>query len=57
VIVRCHQTPAGSLRWKVRLDQGLRPDITIAARMTSDNAALRYIADRKAIGKVVIDVS
>jgi DNA invertase Pin-like site-specific DNA recombinase len=41
VIVRCHQTPAGGLRWKVRLDQGLRPDITIAARMASDNATVR----------------
>lgn len=41
VIVRCQRTPAGSLRWKVRLDQGLRPDITIAARMGSDNETVR----------------
>jgi DNA invertase Pin-like site-specific DNA recombinase len=40
VIVRCQTTPAGSLRWKVRLDIGLRPDITIAVRMASDNSAV-----------------
>jgi hypothetical protein len=40
VIVRCQTTPAGSLRWKVRLDNGLRPDITIAVRMTADNSAI-----------------
>ena len=41
VIVRCHVTPAGGLRWKVRLDNGLRPDITIAVRMESDHATVR----------------
>jgi hypothetical protein len=41
VIVRCQTTAAGSLRWKVRLDSGLRPDITIAARMSSDNGGVR----------------
>jgi DNA invertase Pin-like site-specific DNA recombinase len=28
VIVRCHQTPAGGRRWKIRLDQGLRPSMS-----------------------------
>ena len=37
VIVRCRQTPAGSLRWHIRLDTGLRPDITVAVRMDEDN--------------------
>ncbi|MDV6333161.1 recombinase family protein [Asticcacaulis sp. 201] len=41
VIVRCHVTPAGSLRWKVRLDSGLRPSITIAVRMAPDNITQR----------------
>ncbi|WP_426052171.1 recombinase family protein [Brevundimonas sp. SL161] len=41
VIVRCNETPAGGLRWKVRLDQGLRPDITIAVRMNAGNEAIR----------------
>jgi len=37
VIVRCCQTPGGRFRWKVRFDTGLRPDITIALRMDTDN--------------------
>lgn len=40
VIARCLQTEAGRLRWKVRLDTSLRPDITIAIRMGSDNRAV-----------------
>ncbi|MCK0530365.1 recombinase family protein [Sphingobium agri] len=39
VIVRCFHTGGGSLRWKVRLDTALKPDITIAARMGADNDA------------------
>ncbi len=37
VIARCWQTKAGSLRWLIRLDSGLRPDITIALRMDFAN--------------------
>lgn len=37
VIVRCFQTSAGSLRWKLRLDTVLKPDLTIAVRMDSTN--------------------
>lgn len=37
VIARCRHTPAGSNRWKVTLDQGLRPDLTIAVRMNEAN--------------------
>jgi DNA invertase Pin-like site-specific DNA recombinase len=37
VIARCQQTPTGSLRWKIRLDTGLAPDITVAIRMDSTN--------------------
>lgn len=39
VIARCQQTPAGSLRWKIRLDTGLMPDITVAIRMDQNNEA------------------
>ena len=39
VIARCQQTPAGSLRWNIRLDTGLMPDITVAIRMDSTNEA------------------
>ena len=41
VIVRCQMTAAGALRWKIRIDGGLRPDITIAVRMAADNASIR----------------
>jgi len=37
VVVKCTRTAAGSLRWKLRLDTVLRPDITVAVRMNSDN--------------------
>ncbi|AWN35966.1 recombinase family protein [Methylobacterium radiodurans] len=37
VVVRCHSTRAGTLRWKLRLDTGLRPDLTIAVRLDADN--------------------
>ncbi len=39
VIVRCRQTSAGSLRWHVRFDTGLSPDITVAVRMDAENHA------------------
>ncbi len=37
VVARCLMTPAGSLRWKIRIDASLRPDITVALRMDPDN--------------------
>jgi DNA invertase Pin-like site-specific DNA recombinase len=37
VICRCSQTQSGSNRWKIQLDAGLMPDITIAVRMDTDN--------------------
>ena len=37
VIVRCLETNAGSLRWNIRIDAGLKPDITIAVRMDRPN--------------------
>jgi DNA invertase Pin-like site-specific DNA recombinase len=43
VVVRCRMTPAGSLRWHVRFDLGLWPDITVAIRMDETNqVALDY---------------
>lgn len=41
VLARCHATAAGSLRWRIRLDTGLVPDITIAVRMDEMNEAPR----------------
>ena len=40
VLARCTATPTGRLRWKIRLDTILHPDITIAARMTCNNDAI-----------------
>ncbi len=37
VIVRCLETNAGSLRWNIRFDTRLRPDITVAVRMDRPN--------------------
>lgn len=37
VLSRCRQTTAGALRWLVRIDQRLAPDITILARMDAAN--------------------
>lgn len=36
VIVRC-RAQLGGLRWKLRLDTSLRPDITVAVRMDADS--------------------
>jgi DNA invertase Pin-like site-specific DNA recombinase len=37
VIARCRETDAGSLRWNIRFDTGLYPDITVAVRMDRPN--------------------
>jgi DNA invertase Pin-like site-specific DNA recombinase len=37
VIARCRYTPAGSLRWLIRFDTSLDPDITVALRMDQTN--------------------
>ena len=39
-IARCQHTQAGSKRWKIRLDTGLAPDLTVALRMDSANEAV-----------------
>lgn len=43
VLARSRQKEDGSFRWLIRLDAGLRPDITVVARMDSENReALDY---------------
>ncbi len=43
VLSRCHRSESGEFRWLVRLDESLRPDITIVVRMDASNeAALDY---------------
>jgi len=41
VLCRHWSTTAGSSRWVIRLDEGLKPDITVAVRMTATNEAIR----------------
>jgi hypothetical protein len=41
VLCRHTTTGAGSSRWLVRLDEGLKPDITIAVRMDESNEGIR----------------
>ena len=41
VVVRAFRTPSGLLRWKIRLDTGLRPDISVAVRMDAENRQAR----------------
>ncbi|MGN7804907.1 recombinase family protein [Ensifer adhaerens] len=38
VVVRCLRTSAGALRWKVRLDTALKPDLTVVLRMGPGNS-------------------
>ena len=40
VIVRCLQTPANTLRWKLRLDTALKPDLTVGIRMDPANVGI-----------------
>ena len=37
ILSRCRQTAAGSLRWLIRMDQRIAPDITILVRMDASN--------------------
>jgi len=37
VLSRCRETPAGSLRWTVKMERGIAPDITILVRMDPAN--------------------
>jgi DNA invertase Pin-like site-specific DNA recombinase len=41
VISRCFETASGLKRWKIRLDAGLKPDITVAVRMDPANQEVR----------------
>ena len=41
MLCRHTTTLAGSSRWLVRLDDGLKPDITIAVRMDATNEGIR----------------
>jgi len=39
VIARCRTLPSGTFQWRVQLDAGLEPDLTIVVRMDAPNVA------------------
>jgi hypothetical protein len=41
VLSRCLSTEAGASRWMLRLEESLRPDLTIAVRMDASNQAIK----------------
>jgi DNA invertase Pin-like site-specific DNA recombinase len=41
VLCRYQQSDAGTARWVIRLDEGLKPDITIAVRLDQTNVSIR----------------
>lgn len=47
-IARCQETVAGTLRWQIRFDTGLSPDVIVALRMDRDNQVVQdyYILPR-----------
>ncbi|WP_066479371.1 MULTISPECIES: recombinase family protein [unclassified Sphingomonas] len=56
VVVRCVETAAGSLRWKLRLDSALKPDMTVAVRMDPGNELARdyYLLPRLDISEATL---
>ena len=56
VIVRCIETGAGAMRWKVRLDTALNPDLTIIVRMERGNERPRdyYLLPRLDMREAVL---
>lgn len=58
VVVRCATTASGSLRWKIRLDTALRPDLTVVVRMDSGNELPRdyYLLPRLDMGEAVLQL-
>ena len=40
IVSRCQTTPGGGHRWHLRLEPGLAPDLTIAARFLPDNTTI-----------------
>lgn len=41
VVARCQATTSGSMRWNLRFDASLRPDVTIAVRLDPDNRTVQ----------------
>jgi len=41
ILAKCQPTTSGSMRWNLRFDTSLRPDVTIAIRLEPDNQSVR----------------
>ncbi len=41
IVARCQPTPCGSMRWNLRFETSLRPEVTIAVRLEPDNQSVR----------------
>jgi hypothetical protein len=41
VVARCQATATGSMRWNLRFDASLRPDVSVAVRLEPDNQTVR----------------
>ena len=56
VIARCKLTRGGFRRWNIRLDESLRPDLTICVRMEEDNVTAHdfYILPRMTLAEGVL---
>jgi len=56
VVVRCFASATGSLRWKIRLDTALRPDLTVVVRMDLGNELPRdyYLLPRLDMGDAIL---
>jgi DNA invertase Pin-like site-specific DNA recombinase len=56
VLARSFHTSAGSLRWKLRLDTALNPDLTVAIRMDTANERVRdyYLLPRMNMESAVL---
>lgn len=59
VILRCFRTSAESLRWKLRLDTTLKPDLTVAVRMDESNNVPRdyYLLPRLDMRTAILRLS
>lgn len=58
VIARCFRTQNGALRWKIRLDTGLRPDISVILRMDAENKSVLdcYLLPRLDLGDLKLRI-
>jgi len=59
ILARCHEVASGHLRWRLRLDTSLAPDISVAVRLEQGNDALLdyYLLPRIDFGPARINLA